>query len=353
MRLSATNGASSVSEGEFMVPCGEGTVRSGDTVAIPIPFVLALEAKQNLQIGQYSATIGGMGIAFNRRLPVPARPQVTGSPLVPEFDELGLCLLESMHAPDFLMEWSRHPYLKVITVLRGRGEFFSGNRVRPQIDVISPGRVGVVPAGVPHRIQDRPGESLHLYILCIGERFPFPARTVSAACRWITGPDVSGNLLRSLREIASLSATHAVGDSGKRGGSGGVLLRCGLVATVLGRLLSVPEAPRDVLPGSVARVRSFLARLPSEFFEDRGIDEAAAELGLSRRRFTQLFHELAGESYAARIRRLRLTRARRLLRESGLSPAAVAFECGYSDLSTFYRAFKKETGTSPAAWAKG
>ena len=164
-----------------------------------------------MRIRQYSGIILRMGIAFNRRLPVPARPQAIVSSLVPEFDELGLCLLESVHAPDFLMEWTRHPYLKVITVLRGSGEFF----------------------------------------------------------------------------------------------------------------------------------------------EDRGIDEAAAELGLSRRRFTQLFNELAGESYAARIRQLRLARACGLLRESGLSPAAVAFECGYSDLSTFYRAFKKETGTSPAAWAKG
>lgn len=292
-----------------------------------------------------------MGSPYIHRLPAGPRPRATGSPLVPEFDELGLCLLESMHAPNFLMEWTQHPYLKVITALRGRGEIFSGTRARPQIDAIFPGRVGIVPAAMPHRIQDRPGESLHLYILCISDRFSFPARIGStAACRWVAGSGVSGKVLRSLREIASLSALSAIGDSGNSDGPGGSLLRCGLVAMVLGRLLLSPEAQRDLLPGSVERVRSFLSRLPAEFYEDRGIDAAAAELGLSRRRFTQIFHELAGESYAARIRRLRLDRARLLLRESGLSSTAVAFECGYSDLSTFYRAFKKETGMSPSAW---
>jgi AraC family L-rhamnose operon regulatory protein RhaS len=32
---------------------------------------------------------------------------------------------------------------------------------------------------------------------------------------------------------------------------------------------------------------------------------------------------------------------------------SIAFECGFEDLSTFYRAFKREVGISPNLWRKG
>lgn len=59
-------------------------------------------------------------------------------------------------------------------------------------------------------------------------------------------------------------------------------------------------------PDSKSRVTGLIARLSDELFEDRNIDEAAREMGWSRRRFTKLFRELAGESYSARVRSLRL-----------------------------------------------
>jgi AraC-like DNA-binding protein len=98
-------------------------------------------------------------------------------------------------------------------------------------------------------------------------------------------------------------------------------------------------------------MRGFISRLRQDFFLSRSIDEAAAELRISRRRFTQLFGRLAGESYLQHIQRLRMEYACRILKEKKLSPLTVAFQVGYEDASTFYRAFKKHTGMSPARWA--
>jgi len=39
-----------------------------------------------------------------------------------------------------------------------------------------------------------------------------------------------------------------------------------------------------------------------------------------------------------------------LLRGTSRSVIATAFECGYEDLSGFYRAFKRHTGRPPRAW---
>jgi AraC-like DNA-binding protein len=40
----------------------------------------------------------------------------------------------------------------------------------------------------------------------------------------------------------------------------------------------------------------------------------------------------------------------RLLKSTERTVLSVAFECGFDDLSTFYRAFKRETGVSPNHW---
>lgn len=281
--------------------------------------------------------------------PVPASDQrpSTCRPLVPEFDASGLCLLESQHASDFRMGWTRHPFLKVITALRGRGDIRTPAGAAREL---SCGRIAVVPPGVEHRLTDREEEPLLIYILCVGPGFPLriPA---PRELRMIHDPAVAGRALRELREIASLSAkTHASNPGSRRDGTRH-LLCCGLTATLLGRLLAEP-ATGDAHLDSRSRVAGFLTRLRAEFFLARSTDEAASELRMSRRRFTQLFSEVAGETYAAAVQRLRIEHACRLLEKNNASPLTVAFETGFAEPSTFYRLFKKHTNLTPSRWAK-
>jgi AraC family L-rhamnose operon regulatory protein RhaS len=273
----------------------------------------------------------------------------TSHPLVPVFDSHGLCLLESLHAVDFRMGWVRHSFFKVITALRGEGVFETRERGRTQSYGLTPGKVVIVSPGLSHRLRDLPGEPLLLYILCVDRTFAFPIKSPEGAgLRWVEDPHQVGRALQMLREIAILSAKG----SSSKSGNPEALLRSGLAATLLGRLLcSSSDAHRsNVSMTSEARVRRFLDRLPEDFFLYRPLNEVARDLGLSRRRFTQLFQKLAGESYLQRVQRLRIDHACRLLKERKMSPVTVAFESGYEDVSSFYRAFKKFTGESPARW---
>lgn len=243
------------------------------------------------------------------------------------------------------MEWTRHPFLKVITALKGRGDIRTQNGVKQEL---SPGRIAMVPPGVEHRLTDRAEEPLLIYILCVGAAFPVGIPGADEL-RLINDPAATGRALRCLREIASLS--KPTGNSGEIGAEQ-ALLRSGLVATLLGRLLSESHGRQKNLqaPDSKSRVKALIARLPDEFFDDCSTDKAAMQVRLSRRRFTQLFSELAGESYSVRVRSLRLAHACRLLRGRDISPVTVAFECGYGEISTFYRDFKRHMGMPPAAW---
>ncbi|WP_221798153.1 transcriptional regulator FeaR [Oceanobacter mangrovi] len=74
----------------------------------------------------------------------------------------------------------------------------------------------------------------------------------------------------------------------------------------------------------------------------------ATEMGISRRTLYRLFEE-DGESIAQRILHLRLQQASSELQqnESKLSITEIAYRWGFSDVSQFSRAFKREMGMSP------
>ena len=92
--------------------------------------------------------------------------------------------------------------------------------------------------------------------------------------------------------------------------------------------------------------------LDSHFFESQDIDTAARQLGVSRRTFTKRFRELTGKSWLDYVRGKAIEHAKRLLTETSAPITSISFECGFSDLSTFYRQFKRQVGMSPAVWRK-
>ena len=246
------------------------------------------------------------------------------------------------------MDWTGHPFLKIITPLRGSGVVEAKCEGRLIRNKLSPGRVLAIFPGTPHRLLDNPNEPMLLYILCVGSDFPIPIDTATRpAIHLVEDPEQAGRALQTLREIASVSA----GIQGRK--TGNRLLRCGLTATLLARLLQAlpSECAAGSPPDSAIRMQGFISRLQQDFFLPRSINQAASELRMSRRRFTQLFVQFAGETYLQHIQRLRMEHACRILKEQKLSPLTVAFQVGYEDASTFYRAFHRHTGMSPARWA--
>jgi len=82
------------------------------------------------------------------------------------------------------------------------------------------------------------------------------------------------------------------------------------------------------------------------------VDEVAGALNISRRYFFDLMDE-TGESFTHLLNRLRLERARRLLEDPKylhLGIADIAFDSGFSDISYFYRQFRRRFGEAPGAF---
>ncbi len=127
-----------------------------------------------------------------------------------------------------------------------------------------------------------------------------------------------------------------------------------LQETMLNRLLCDLAAGLEEPHGATAaeRVEDFAGSLPARIHEPWDLDRAAAATDLSRRRFSELFREAAGESFIARLQCLRIEAVQSLLAGGSHSIVGAAYTCGFEDLAHFYRVFRKHTGVSPGAWLR-
>lgn len=73
----------------------------------------------------------------------------------------------------------------------------------------------------------------------------------------------------------------------------------------------------------------------------------AAEFGFSESYFSVLFKELMSETYSSCLEKMRLNKARELLKASALSIEEISTQVGYANSTSFRRAFKRAEGLSP------
>ncbi|MBW4709027.1 AraC family transcriptional regulator [Roseobacter sp. YSTF-M11] len=98
------------------------------------------------------------------------------------------------------------------------------------------------------------------------------------------------------------------------------------------------------------RIARALARIHADVSNPPRVEDLAKHVGMSRSSFVDRFSEVMGVGPRKYVLAQRISTAKSLLRETELPTAAIAFRVGYDAPEAFSRAFKKETGTSPAAW---
>jgi len=265
-------------------------------------------------------------------------------PITVKLPATGVFVLESHHTRGFRMEPVRHDYLKLIQPFAGAGWLVRGAGARVPL---RPGDVVLVPAGERHHLEDDGARPLSLYALCVASRLFAPAGPAAlGSFRHIPAPGWSGELRALIRHLLHEQTLTRPGSD---------LMITGLAWQALGHVVRAASGRTAARPDPTgqparARVTAYATELARTFYQRQSVDDAAAVLGLSRRHFTQLFREATGESWLEAVQRHRLAHARRLLRESDRSATSIGFECGFEDITTFYRAFKAAEGTSPLAW---
>ena len=77
------------------------------------------------------------------------------------------------------------------------------------------------------------------------------------------------------------------------------------------------------------------------------LDELGSELGMAKSRLCLIFKESQGITIMDALAERRLQEAEKLLKESNLPILQVCYQCGFQDVSAFYRRFQKRNGCTP------
>jgi len=90
--------------------------------------------------------------------------------------------------------------------------------------------------------------------------------------------------------------------------------------------------------------------LTSKLFKDPELtlSKLASLTSIHTHKLSHLINQQSGKGFPEYINSLRLAEAKHLLRTSDMKVAAVAFECGFNSLSSFYTHFKKSDGVTPS-----
>lgn len=260
-------------------------------------------------------------------------------PVEVSFPTHQLAVIESHHHETFWMDWRRDDFHKILVLLEGRGTLFYAEE---QL-VLKGACILIIPARLRHRIVDERPEPLSLYGLCLNGP-PFPdASLIQAACSELArleNPDLVSRAIVTMRRLAYEQRT---------GGQGSADLQLSLTTQFLVELVRFgPGQGNGAHSSAMDRVKLYLREMEQTFWMTDNVDDVARRLGLSRRRFTGLFRKLTGTSWLQYLHTLRMRHAKRLLQDTGLPVKAIAFECGYGDLTHFYRVFKQHFGHSPS-----
>jgi len=113
-----------------------------------------------------------------------------------------------------------------------------------------------------------------------------------------------------------------------------------------------PLEPDTRLTGAESGLAELLRFCDEHFRERISVPEMASRLFVSPGHFHELFKRELGVSPAAYLRRLRLSEAQTLLRNSEQSLGGIARDCGFRDVAELSRAFSRSLGMSPREYRR-
>ena len=130
----------------------------------------------------------------------------------------------------------------------------------------------------------------------------------------------------------------------------------GALSELVGLLWENLPQLRQEQPGKplrdVSRIKQMMGFIHEHYSEVLTVRAIAAAASLSDSECLRCFRSTIGIPPNRYLRDYRIQRAAQLLTETGLPVAAVAEQCGFSDVSYFAKTFRQLRGTAPSAYRR-
>ena len=262
--------------------------------------------------------------------------------------ESGILVFESHHSPTFSMEFRRFAVHKLCWIPVGRGALEFGSSRLP----LGRDELLLVPAGDEHRFVDNPTAPLTLVIASFSEQVVEEHRTLQLLL-----PELQSRFhspypivqMHSYRRSAVRDIFKRMLLEQSRGGNEATaILHAGLIDLLVHLLRGEPVQKT----ASVSREQALsgtLDYIENYFHTSIRVGDLAEMCGISSRRYSDLFKQRTGKTVVQYLSERRIVYAQERLRQTGqIMYAAVA--AGFSDVTHFYRVFKRMTNMTPGEY---
>lgn len=262
--------------------------------------------------------------------------------------------------PAEICRWNYHPEFEIHMINTSQGKQFVGDSIRD----FGPGQLVMVGGNVPHDwVSDvAPGEVIRKRSTVI----QFGKEVLDGAASAM--PEL-GELQQLLDDAQRGIEFH--GDGARR--AAGLVRAMGRVQPGMKRMLMFLELllqlselqQRTLLSseeftlkgnridhGDADVIHETIRYILENLSDGVSMSEAAERADMSVTSFSKFFKRGTGYNFVDCVRQLRIGKACRLLRDTGMSITDICFQVGYRNISNFNHHFHKERGMTPSSYRR-
>ncbi len=230
-----------------------------------------------------------------------------------------------------------HPYHEILLFVGEKAEFIADN-IQTQIN---PDTMIIIPKGQYHRFNITDQNSYERYVLNFFdsiENQEIISEVLTEISMIVEPPKQIIRLLHRLKECCDFSLCRKEQEMLLKSVLFLILLELKLIKT--DRIVLLPNTQKTL----VSRVLEYIG---SNYTKQITIDDIAGALGVSNTNLAKHFRDEMGISVHRYIVEKRLVYAYEKI-SKGENPTKVCYMCGYTDYSSFYRAYRKMFKKSPS-----
>ena len=249
----------------------------------------------------------------------------------------GVLIESHRHRPDFSTAAHAHRYNSIIYVVSGHGKCVIDENSHSLV----PNSVVILPKGRTHQLIDAPKKAMVVFVVYFSAQIarqnadlwtPLLKLNVGLIIPTHQARRMRNTLRRMLHEqdAAPIHYETAIQQ---------------YLSSILLELNRTASTTHDFdvsrQSDSSFRVSGVLDYIAENYYEHHSLSEAAKMAHISQRQFSNICRKLKGRSFVQFVNSVRSEKAKEFLQKTDMPVSAVAFEVGFEELSTFYRAFRK------------